>query len=55
MIGRASDNEEEDQNIIQALYCPALQSVAVVTFDNNITLCKLEDLSVKKQVCSFHV
>ncbi|XP_048761757.2 transducin beta-like protein 3 [Ostrea edulis] len=51
MIGRASDNEEEDQNIIQALYCPALQSVAVVTFDNNITLCKLEDLSVKKQFC----
>lgn len=50
LIGRASDNEEENQNITQALHSEALQSLAVVTFDNNITLCKLQDLSVKKQV-----
>lgn len=50
LIGRASDNEEENQNITQALHSEALQSLAVVTFDNNITMCKLQDLSVSKQV-----
>ncbi|XP_061191404.1 transducin beta-like protein 3 [Saccostrea echinata] len=51
LIGRAVNNDQDDQNITQALYSDALQSVAVVTFDNNITLCSLEDLSVKKQFC----
>nr|XP_034311300.1 transducin beta-like protein 3 [Crassostrea gigas] len=51
LIGRASDNEEENQNITQALHSEALQSLAVVTFDNNITMCKLQDLSVSKQFC----
>ncbi|XP_062581560.1 transducin beta-like protein 3 [Saccostrea cucullata] len=51
LIGRAVNSDQDDQNITQALYNDALQSVAVVTFDNNITLCNLEDLSVKKQFC----
>lgn len=53
LIGRARDNEEEEQNITQALYSKALESVAVVTFDNNITMCKMQDLTVQKQVCGF--
>ena len=42
--------ESGDQNITQAFYSPALHNVVVVTFDHNISLLSIDNLSLNRHV-----
>lgn len=39
--------------IVQATYIPALEAIAVVTFEHNIILYSLNGFAIKNQVCLF--
>ena len=41
---------DDNQNIVQMLYNKEINSVAVVTYDQNISIIGLEKLRLKKQV-----
>ena len=42
---------DDKQNIVQMLYNKEINCVAVVTYDQNISIIGLEKLRLKKQVC----
>ncbi len=44
------EGQDEEQVLTQAFLCPALDSVVIVTYDNNIVFHNNRDLSLSKQV-----
>ena len=42
---------KEEHGIVRATYCAALDTVNAVTFELNVLIYKLQDLTLQKQVC----